>query len=339
MQTFCDSLIGAVWHKNDAERSLSQETLVRKVREGDREWVEEVGKSVYGGEDYVPRVFDAWIKDDHFWALVDAEDENKVFAIVNVEIVPGKEDTATFGGLRVHPDHRGKGMGTKVVLGAAKQEIGVNNFIYTTFSPNKPSERLALKAGFKLVYNVPYMAQNTAGGTEPDSSHYSTISTESVAEWADRLEEACDETVTSTELREISPAEAVEKLRPLNSSRPHDLIYHHWDFIPLNEECVSKELRTERVFEGLGAISFGGSGHRGGARAMYTIHANSGDDQAVIKHAIHCARLGAEAGAQKVLLFLARPEGAVTWPEELFGGDRRMIILAASREELGVDRD
>jgi GNAT superfamily N-acetyltransferase len=106
---------------------------------------------VWEGHDYIPLVFERWLKDKncHFYG-VDAD--GRVVAVGNLHLIENKR-TGWMEGLRVHPDFRGKGYAnelTRFFVGKG-EDLGVERLRYTTGENNFVSLKLAANAGFTRV--------------------------------------------------------------------------------------------------------------------------------------------------------------------------------------------
>jgi GNAT superfamily N-acetyltransferase len=126
-------------------------------------------KNVWGGHDYIPRVWDQWL----------VEKDSKMFAVlvdgrpVGMSRVCFLEDgSAWFEGARVHPEFRGKGLATALGerMMRASRERGVKVFRLTSSSRNKRAHRQIGRMGFEetsrlSVYSpVEGMAPGHTGG-------------------------------------------------------------------------------------------------------------------------------------------------------------------------------
>jgi GNAT superfamily N-acetyltransferase len=104
-------------------------------------------KDVWGGHDYIPKVWDDWLKDPG----------GKMFVVevggvpVGMNRVRFLEDgSAWFEGARVHPDYRGRGFGSMLGENSMKVAIekGIRVFRLTSGSRNRPAHRQIARIGF-----------------------------------------------------------------------------------------------------------------------------------------------------------------------------------------------
>jgi GNAT superfamily N-acetyltransferase len=121
---------------------------VREARPSDREPLMSFIKNVWGGHDYIPRVWDQWLK----------EKDSKMFVVlvdgrpVGMSRVCFLEDgSAWFEGARVHPEFRGRGLATALGerMMRVSREKGVKVFRLTSSSRNKRAHRQIRRMGFE----------------------------------------------------------------------------------------------------------------------------------------------------------------------------------------------
>jgi ribosomal protein S18 acetylase RimI-like enzyme len=107
-------------------------------------------KDVWGGHDYIPKVWDEWL----------ADPRGKMFVVevggvpVGMNRVRFLEDgSAWFEGARVHPDFRGRGLGS--MLGENSMRVamrrGVRVFRLTSGATNRPAHRQIARIRFGEV--------------------------------------------------------------------------------------------------------------------------------------------------------------------------------------------
>ncbi len=123
------------------------EPKVRPARLTDKGPLMSFIKDVWGGHDYIPRVWDDWMHDRH----------GKMF-VVEVDGVPVgmnrirflEDGSVWFEGARVHPDYRGRGLATLLGENSMRvaRERGSTVFRLTSGSRNKTAHRQIAKIGF-----------------------------------------------------------------------------------------------------------------------------------------------------------------------------------------------
>ncbi len=116
------------------------EAVVRPARPSDKAPLMSFIKDVWGGHDYIPKVWDDWLNDKR----------GKMF-VVEVDGVPVgmnrvrflEDGSAWFEGVRVHPSFRGKGLASMLGENSMKfaKEKGVRIFRLTSGSHNKVAHR------------------------------------------------------------------------------------------------------------------------------------------------------------------------------------------------------
>ncbi|MFA4646083.1 GNAT family N-acetyltransferase [Pyrococcus kukulkanii] len=132
--------------------------LVRKATPRDRPFVEETARLTWNGEDYLARVFEKWLKDEHFYVL---ELNGRVIGTAKLTFLP--ERVGWLEGLRVHPNYRGRGYGRELhnfmlELGEKLATEGkIEALEFSTCFLNKESIAMAKKDGFKVVARFYYI--------------------------------------------------------------------------------------------------------------------------------------------------------------------------------------
>jgi N-acetylglutamate synthase-like GNAT family acetyltransferase len=124
---------------------------IRRLRSSDLDDVLEISRHVWEGHDYVPLVFEQWLKDksSYFFGV---EVDGRVVAVANLHVIENKR-TGWMEGLRVHPDFRGRGYASDLTrfLVQKGEDSGVDRLRYTTGENNAASLKLASNAGFSRL--------------------------------------------------------------------------------------------------------------------------------------------------------------------------------------------
>ncbi|MFW9944474.1 MAG: GNAT family N-acetyltransferase [Candidatus Sifarchaeia archaeon] len=127
---------------------------IRPLRESDRDDILEIAKHTWGGHDYLPYSFDAWLKDrnSHTAAI---EQEGHVIALANLRVIEDGR-TGWMEGLRVHPDYRGKGFAKTLTNHVVQTAIDLRleRIRYTSATVNVESLHLGEKVGMKRKFNL-----------------------------------------------------------------------------------------------------------------------------------------------------------------------------------------
>ncbi|ASA77949.1 GNAT family N-acetyltransferase [Thermococcus sp. 5-4] len=128
------------------------EPLIREARPEDKSFIEEIARLTWGGEDYLARVFDEWLKDGGFYVL---ELDGKVIGTAKMTLLPGK--VGWLEGLRVHPNYQGRGYGRKLhgfmlELGERLAREGkIEALEFATYFLNRESIAMAKRDGFSTT--------------------------------------------------------------------------------------------------------------------------------------------------------------------------------------------
>ena len=125
---------------------------IREAQPEDKPFIEEISRLTWGGEDYLARIFDDWVKDGNFYVL---ELNGRVIGTAKLTLLPGK--VGWLEGLRVHPDYRGRGYGRLIhnfmlELGERLAEEGkIEALEFSTYFLNRESIAMAKRDGFSII--------------------------------------------------------------------------------------------------------------------------------------------------------------------------------------------
>ena len=127
---------------------------IRKLRDSDRDDVLEISKHMWEGHDYLPSVFDKWLRDvnSHFYGI---ELDGRIVAVGNLRLVENGS-VGWMEGLRVRPDYRGRGfanMVTQHFVDMAKN-LRLPRLRLVTGSENLASLKLSKNAGFSVILRM-----------------------------------------------------------------------------------------------------------------------------------------------------------------------------------------
>ncbi len=129
------------------------EAVVRPAKAADRRPLMRFIRHVWGGHDYIPNVWDTWLRDEHGRMFV-VEVGGLPVGMNRVRFM--RDGSAWFEGARVHPDFRGEGLATKLgenSINVAKQR-GIRLFRLTSGSRNRAAHRQIARMEFKEVSRV-----------------------------------------------------------------------------------------------------------------------------------------------------------------------------------------
>jgi len=123
---------------------------VRRARPEDREPILEIAKHIWGGDDYLPLVWDHWLEEKD-GALLTVLHEGRPVGVSKVSVLaPGE---VWLEGLRLHPDLQGKGLASQINRVTYREALKLNpkTIRYSTGAGNEASRRLAERRGFWQV--------------------------------------------------------------------------------------------------------------------------------------------------------------------------------------------
>ena len=125
-------------------------TIIREARRSDKEPLMSFIKDIWGGHDYIPDVWDDWLKDEHGKMFV-VEVDKKPVGMNRVRFL--EDGSAWFEGARVHPDFRGKGLASMLGENSMKfaKESGVSVFRLTSGSHNRVAHRQIARIRFSEI--------------------------------------------------------------------------------------------------------------------------------------------------------------------------------------------
>lgn len=126
----------------------------RRLTHEDYEDVCDISKDIWGGTDYLPKVFHKWVEDEGYFLGVIDSTKNKVIGVGKFSILQDK--SGWLEGLRVHTEYRGLKLGRKIsetLLNIAKDHLKagkVKKIAFATHIDNVESISLMKKLNFKL---------------------------------------------------------------------------------------------------------------------------------------------------------------------------------------------
>ncbi|MDV3277116.1 MAG: GNAT family N-acetyltransferase [Nitrososphaerales archaeon] len=125
-------------------------TTIREARRSDKAPLMSFIKDIWGGHDYIPKVWDEWLRDKGAKMFV-AEVDGRPVAMNRVRFM--EDGSAWLEGVRVHPEFRRMGLAS--MLGRNSMNIalrrGIRLYRLTSGSANKPAHKQVAKMGFKAV--------------------------------------------------------------------------------------------------------------------------------------------------------------------------------------------
>lgn len=129
------------------------EIQVRPAGPKDREPLMSFIKDVWGGHDYIPHVWDDWLKDKQAKMFVVTADGTPV-GMNRMRTL--QDGSVWLEGARVHPDYRGLGLASRLGENAVRigRELGANVFRLTSGSWNRPAHRQVARMGFGEIARI-----------------------------------------------------------------------------------------------------------------------------------------------------------------------------------------
>lgn len=130
--------------------------VVRKARRTDRDGILEMSAKIWGGTDYLPLVWDAWLEDPKGMLLTATLDGRPVGVSKISVLSPGE---IWLEGLRLHPDLHGKGLVRQINRASFREVAKFNprSVRYSTGAGNAASRHLGEVRGFWLVARTQWM--------------------------------------------------------------------------------------------------------------------------------------------------------------------------------------
>ena len=124
--------------------------IVREAKPSDKKPLMDFVTKTWGGHDYVPSVWDEWLRDKGGKMFV-VEVDGKLVGMNRVRLL--KDGTGWLEGVRIHPDFRGKGLASLLGEKSMKyaSNLGVSTFRLTSSSRNRVAHRQVAKMGFSEV--------------------------------------------------------------------------------------------------------------------------------------------------------------------------------------------
>lgn len=136
---------------------------IRSLTLGDRAAVRRIVRATWGRDDYIPRVFTAWVRDGGFFG---AELDGRLVGFGKLTRMSPSE--AFLEGMRVAPEARERGVGTALVahrLERARRD-GTRVVRFVTWSENRPMHRMARRFAFHRVSEDDWLRARPKTGPE-----------------------------------------------------------------------------------------------------------------------------------------------------------------------------
>lgn len=146
-------------------RILARRWRIRPARPEDRADVEALCAQIWGGEDYIPQVWEKWLADPEGEFSV-VELDGRVVALAKLSYVA--DDEWWLEGMRVHPNYRRLGVSRLLQAHQLQvaERLGVGVVRFATASSNRPIHRNALRDGFQRVAEFWYCRADALPGPQ-----------------------------------------------------------------------------------------------------------------------------------------------------------------------------
>jgi ribosomal protein S18 acetylase RimI-like enzyme len=147
--------------------------LIRAARPTDKRAVRDLCARIWS-DDYVAHVFDDWVRDrsGRLWVAVE---DGAVVGVAKLTLAPSGE--AWLHGLRVHPEHRRKGVATALLEHrlARARRLGARVARLDTAEDNVAVHRLMRRYRFRRVARMAYYEAPAVAGARPRLAERSEI--------------------------------------------------------------------------------------------------------------------------------------------------------------------
>lgn len=140
---------------------------VRKASEADMPALREISSLTWEGDDYLSEAAAGWISQGGFYV---GTLDGLVVGTVKVSLLPGR--VVWLEGLRVHPNHKGRGWGRALAEHSVREALNLvrsgraDLVEFVTYVKNLASIEISRKLGFRLQEGFVILSRPTAGCRE-----------------------------------------------------------------------------------------------------------------------------------------------------------------------------
>ncbi len=150
------------------------DVYIRRARPSDKRAVREIARTIWGGDDYVPEVFDDWVKDRRggLWLAIVGD---RPVGVARLTLLGDRE--AWLHALRVHPRWRRRGVARVLIafrLDRAKR-LGARIARLDTADDNAPVHQLTRRFGFRRVARYAFWRKPARAGRIPRQANGSEL--------------------------------------------------------------------------------------------------------------------------------------------------------------------
>jgi GNAT superfamily N-acetyltransferase len=137
----------------------------------------ELALNTFGGHDWIQNDFHNWFLEGREYIILglEARQGDPTLAALLLMRPNFQDQVGCLEALRVHPNHRGKGLGhfiqkkTIQVIKQRNDKLNLKRLRYTVYDENIPSIRIAIDSGFKEKYSFPYIMVADDENDNPES--------------------------------------------------------------------------------------------------------------------------------------------------------------------------
>lgn len=140
--------------------------LFRKVETKDFRKVVEITSGIWDGEDYIPSVFEKWLKEKNGYFCCLEGEQGQLIALGRLKLFD--EETGWLEGLRVAPHFQGKGFGKEMARKMIQlaRSIGIKKLLFSTYFDNVESIAINEKIGFYRIGTYTNLQLDTLSSEE-----------------------------------------------------------------------------------------------------------------------------------------------------------------------------
>jgi RimJ/RimL family protein N-acetyltransferase len=235
----------------------------RAGREDDQPQIAEMVRTIWEGNDYLPKLWVAWVQEPASLLRVGLLGEEIVATGRVVELTRGGW---WLEGMRVHPAHQGKGFATRLhdhLVALALQQPEIRSLGLTTEWDNEKIQHLARRSGMELRAEYRYFRGDGLAEPATGVTHETAVTLASLAEW-----------LRGSRWLEITGGHAMDG----------------WVARPLDEAWLGEIIKDGGVWRCGEALALVGRGGRG--RDFWLHFLDQGGEQeqeALARHARHLA--------------------------------------------------
>lgn len=227
----------------------------------DQDQIREMTKDIWGGDDYLPHVWNDWVQEAHSHLRVAVLGDDIVASGRIHELSPGYW---WLEGLRVHPAHQGKGYATPLhnhLVALALAQPGVRHIALSTDWDNAKVAHLSQASGMRLIAQHRFFRGEGLEQGEPAV----------IVEQGLTAEEVYAQMMASEWLQ-----------------RTEGYLMWGWVAYPITLEWVANIIKTGLVLRCGDALALTGANSRGVQAWLYWFGGGSEDEQVqLIRHARH----------------------------------------------------